>query len=101
MHNNTVAREDNPDLQLDLGSPCIGDMKEGLHLRIALIFMRHFYFKGIATKAYVAGYGISHVENLLFTFCTLYNYQFYDSYCIFTSIIICKRLRAQSASCCL
>ena len=60
MRDNTAAREDNPDSQLDLGSPCIGDSKRGLHLRIALIFMRHFCFKGIATKAYVADYGISH-----------------------------------------
>ena len=53
MRNNTAAREDSPDSQLDLGSPCIGDSKKGLHLKIALIFTRHFYFKGIATKAYV------------------------------------------------
>ena len=50
MRNNTTPREDNPDSQLDLGSPYIGDLKKGLHLRIALIFTRHFYFKGIATK---------------------------------------------------
>ena len=43
--------------------------------------MRHFYFKGIATKAYVyvADYGISHAESLRFAFLTLYNYRFYDS----------------------
>ena len=40
--------------------------------------MRHYYFEGIATKAYVAGYGISQAQNLCFTFLTLYNYQFYD-----------------------
>ena len=53
MRDNTTAREDSPDSQLDLGSPCSGDWKRGLHLKIALIFTRHFYFKGIATKAYV------------------------------------------------
>ena len=76
MRDNTAACEDSPDLQLDLGNPCIGDSKEGLHLRIA---SRHFYFKGIATKAYVVDYGISHAESLRFTFLTLYNYQFYDN----------------------
>ena len=50
MCDNTVAREDSPDLQLDLGSPYIGDLKKGLHLRIPLIFTHHFYFKVIATK---------------------------------------------------
>ena len=50
MCDNTVAREDSPDLQLDLGSPYIGDLKKGLHLRIPLIFTCHFYFKVIATK---------------------------------------------------
>ena len=79
MRNNTAAREDSPDSQLDLGSPCIGDSKKGLHLKIALIFTHHFYFKGIATKAYVADYGISHAESLRFAFLTLYNYQFYDT----------------------
>ena len=79
MRDNTAAREDSPDSQLDLGSPCISDSNKGLHLKIALIFTRHFYFKGIATKAYVADYGISHVESLRFAFLTLYNYQFYDS----------------------
>ena len=68
-----------PDSQLDLGSPCIGDLKKGLHLREALIFTCHYYFKGIARKAYVADYGISLAENLLFAFLTLHNYQFYDS----------------------
>ena len=58
MRDNTAAREDSPDSQLDLGSPCIGNSKKGLDLRIALIFTHHFYFKGIATKAYVADYGI-------------------------------------------
>ena len=53
--------------------------KGAIHLKIALIFTRHFYFKGIATKAYVADYGISHAESLRFAFLTLYNYQFYDS----------------------
>ena len=79
MRDNTAAREDSPDSQLDLGSPCMGDSKKGLHLKIALIFTRHFYFKGIATKVYVADYGISHAESLRFAFLTLYNYQFYDS----------------------
>ena len=79
MRDNTAPREDSPDSQPDLGSPCIGDSKKGLHLKIALIFTRHFYFKGIATKAYVTDYGISHAESLRFTFLTLYNYQFYDS----------------------
>ena len=46
MRDNTTAREDSPDSQLDLGSPCIGDSKKGLHLKIALIFTCHFYFKG-------------------------------------------------------
>ena len=81
MHNNTAARENSPDSLLDLGSPCIGDSKKGLHLNIALIFMRHFYFKGIVTKAYVADYGISQAESLHFAFLTLYDYQFYDSTC--------------------
>ena len=40
-----------PDSQLDLGSPYIGNLKEGLHLRKALIFTCHYYFKGIARKA--------------------------------------------------
>ena len=82
MHDNTAAREDSPDSQLDLGNPCISDSKKGLAIRkrgIALIFTRHIYFKGIATKAYVADYGISHAESLRFTFLTLYNYQFYDN----------------------
>ena len=79
MRDNTAAREDSQDSQLDLGSPCIGDSKKGLHLKIALIFTRHFYFKGIATKAYVADYGISHAKSLRFAFLTLYNYQFFDS----------------------
>ena len=60
MCDNTAAHEDSPDSQLDLGSPCIGNLKKGLPLRIALIFIRHFYFKGIATKPYVTDYGISH-----------------------------------------
>ena len=72
MCDNATPCEDSPNLQLDLGSPCIGNSKEGLHLRIALIFTRHFYFR-IATKAYVADYRISHAENLLFTFSTLNN----------------------------
>ena len=70
MRSNTNS----PDLQLDLGTPCIGDSKKGLHLRIALTFTRV-----IATKAYVADYGISHAKSLRFTFLTLYNYQFYDN----------------------
>ena len=66
MCNDTTVREDSPDSQMDLGSPCIGNSKKGLHLRITLIFTHHYYFKGIATQAYVADYGMSHAENLLF-----------------------------------
>ena len=51
MRDNTAAREDSPDLQLDLGSPCIGDLKKGPHLRIALILTCHFYFKGLDIAA--------------------------------------------------
>ena len=29
---NSTARYDSTDLQLDSGSPCYGDLKEGLHL---------------------------------------------------------------------
>ena len=75
MHDDTAACEDSPDSQLDLGSPCNSDSKKGLNLRIALISTRHFYFKEIATKAYVANYGISRAESLRFALC---NYQFYD-----------------------
>ena len=78
MRDNTAACENSPDSQLDLGSPCISDSKKELHLRIALISTRHFYCKEVATKAYVANYGISRVESLCFAFLTLYNYQFYD-----------------------
>ena len=39
----STARDDSMDSQLDSGSPFYGDSKEGLHLRIALIFTRHFY----------------------------------------------------------
>ena len=59
MRDNTAAHEVNPNLQLGLGSSCIGVSERGLHLRIALIFTRHFYFKRIATKAYVTDYLIS------------------------------------------
>ena len=75
MRHNSTASNDSTDLLLDSGSPCIGNSKEGLYLKIALIFMRHFYFKGIATKAYVADTGISYAESLLFAFSSLYNYQ--------------------------
>ena len=57
MCHNSTARDDSTDSQLDSGSPCYGDSKEGLHLKIALIFTRHFYFEGKATKAYVADKG--------------------------------------------
>ena len=57
MRHNLTTRDDITDSQLDSGSPCYGDSKEGLHLRIALIFTRHFYFEGKATKAYVAHKG--------------------------------------------
>ena len=57
MHHNSTARDDSMDSQLDSGSPCYGNSKEALHLRIALIFTRHFYFEGKATKAYVANKG--------------------------------------------
>ena len=56
MRHNSTARDDSMDSQLDSGSPCYGDSKEGLHLRIALIFMRH-YFEGKASKAYIANKG--------------------------------------------
>jgi len=54
MRNNSTAHDDSTDLQLDSGSPCYDDSKEGLHLKIAFIFTHHFHFKGKATKAYVA-----------------------------------------------
>ena len=54
MRHNSTARDDSMDSQLDYGSLCYGDSKEGLHLKIALIFTRHFYFEGKATKVYVA-----------------------------------------------
>ena len=57
MRHNSTARDDSTDSQLDSGSPCYGDSKEALYLRIALIFTRHFYFEGKATKAYVANKG--------------------------------------------
>ena len=57
MRDNSTARDDSTDSQLDSGSPCYGDSKEGLHLRIALIFTRHFYFEGKASKACVANKG--------------------------------------------
>ena len=53
----STARDDSTDSQLDSGSSCYGDSKEGLHLRIALIFTRHFYFEGKATKANVTNKG--------------------------------------------
>ena len=45
MYGNSTACDDSMDSPLDSGSPCNGNSKEGLHLRIALIFMRHFYLK--------------------------------------------------------
>ena len=57
MHHNSTARDDSMDSQLDSGSPCNGDSKEGLHLRIALVFTCHFYFEGKSTKAYIADNG--------------------------------------------
>ena len=33
MLDNSTAHDDITDLQLDLSSPCIGDSKEGVHLR--------------------------------------------------------------------
>ena len=36
MRSDTTVREDSPDSQMDLGSPCIGNSIEGLHLIIAL-----------------------------------------------------------------
>ena len=54
MHDNLTARDNSTDSQLYSGSSCYGDSKEGLHLRIALIFMCHFYFEEKVTKAYVA-----------------------------------------------
>ena len=51
MRHNSTAHDDSTDSQLDSGSPCYGDSKEALHSRIALIFTRHFYFEGKATKA--------------------------------------------------
>ena len=53
IHDNSTACDDSTDSQLDFGSPCYGDSKEGLHFRIALIFTHHFYFEGKATKAYM------------------------------------------------
>ena len=67
------------DSQLDSGSPCIVDLKEGPHLKIALIFTHRFSLKGIA---YATNNGTSHVENLyLFILSSLCNYQLYDSDC--------------------
>ena len=48
MCHNSTALDNGTDSQLDSCSPCNGDSKEGLHLRIALIFTRHFYFEGKA-----------------------------------------------------
>ena len=45
MRHNSTTRDDSTDSQLDSGSPCYGDSKEALHLRIALIFTRHFTLK--------------------------------------------------------
>ena len=78
IYHNSTKSDDTADLQLDSDSPCIGNSKEGLHSRIALIFMHHFYFKGIATKACVADNGISYAESLFFAYSSLYNYQLYD-----------------------
>ena len=33
MCDNSTARDDSTDSQLDSGSPCYGDSKEGLHLK--------------------------------------------------------------------
>ena len=46
----------------------MGDSKEGLHLRIALTFTRHFYFEGKAAKVYVAnkGYDLQKIFSLSF-----------------------------------
>ena len=57
MRPNLIARDDSTDLHLDSDSPCYGDLKKGLHLRIALILTHHFYFEGKATKAHVANEG--------------------------------------------
>ena len=57
MRHNSTAHDDSTDSQLDSGGPCYGDSKEGLHLRIALIFTCHFYFEGKASKSYVANKG--------------------------------------------
>ena len=45
MRDNSTARVNSTDSKLDSGSPSYGDSKEGLHIRIALIFMRHLYLK--------------------------------------------------------
>ena len=47
MRHNSTAHDNSTDSQLDYGSPCYG---EGLHLRIALTFTRHFYFEGKAIQ---------------------------------------------------
>ena len=57
MRDNSTVCDNSTDSQLDSGSPSYGDSKEGLHLRIAFKFTRHFYFEGKATKAYVADKG--------------------------------------------
>ena len=57
MCDNSTARDTSTDSQLDSGCPCYGDSKEGLHLKITLIFTCHFYFEGKARKAYVANKG--------------------------------------------
>ena len=51
MHHNLIARDDSTDSQLDSGSPCYGDSKESLRLRVALIFTRNFYFEGKGYKS--------------------------------------------------
>ena len=53
IRDDSTARDANTDSQLDSGSPCNGDSKEGLYLRIALIFMHHFNFKGKSTATSV------------------------------------------------
>ena len=50
MRYNSTARDNSTDSQLDFGSPCYGDSKESLHLRITVIFTHHFYFEGKLQK---------------------------------------------------
>ena len=69
VRDNSVARYNSMDLQLDSGSPYYDDSKEGLHFR----YLRHFCFKRKATTAYVSINGISHAKNLLFIFQSYYN----------------------------